>query len=329
MKEALFQESGQSSVKCTLCPNECSIQDGKFGTCQVRVNSKGILYTTIYGSISSSSLDPVEKKPLYHFYPGRNIFSIGTFGCNMKCPYCQNWTISQKSMGNSEWWSPEQAAELSGARNSIGIAYTYSEPLIWYEYVMDTAREVHHRGGKNVLVTNGFINSRPLTDILPHIDAMNIDLKTFSDDTYKKIHKGRLKDVQRTIEMSLEAGVHVEVTTLVVTGINDTMDELTGMSRYLLSLDPHIPWHLSRYFPQYNYHEPATDEGFMEQVVTMAREQLKYVYTGNMYMEGGGDSRCHQCGSLLVERTGYSVHVTGLEGDRCSSCGADVPFIVS
>jgi pyruvate formate lyase activating enzyme len=246
----------------------------------------------------------------------------------MKCPYCQNWHISQDVNARASFYSPEQIVNAALECNSIGIAYTYSEPVIWIEFVMDTAALAASKGLKNVLVTNGYINSKPLSELLKTTDAMNIDLKSFKEETYKKINKAGLADIKNTIEASFKNGCHVEVTTLIVTGVNDTMDEMMGIADFISSIDKNIPWHISRYYPNYKYDKPETDINFILEVYKAASSRLNFVYTGNIpYNSAGSDTKCFSCGSILIRRRGYSTEIAGLNGAICRKCGTDVKII--
>ncbi len=314
-----------SKVRCLLCPHNCTIVENAAGVCGVRKNIGGVLYTEIYGKVTAVAMDPIEKKPLYHFYPGSRILSIGTRGCNMKCFYCQNWHISQDVLARATDYTPEQIVQNAHENKSIGIAYTYSEPLIWFEFVMDTSRLARKSGLKNVLVTNGFVNSAPLDEMLPLIDAMNVDLKTFRDETYRRVQKGRLEDVCATIKRSHAAGCHVEVTTLVVTGVNDTMDEMRDIISFIESVDKTIPWHISRYYPNYKYDAPATDIRFIMDVCREASAKLSFVYCGNVPgSQVGSATKCPSCGTEVISRSGYHVTVEHVKNGRCAHCGADL-----
>ncbi len=329
IKEALFYEKNGSDVKCLLCPHNCKVLPGKSGICGVRSNHDGILKTEIYGMVTGSSLDPIEKKPLYHFYPGSSIFSIGTRGCNMKCPYCQNWHISQNLKARASYYSPQQIVEAALNSNSIGIAYTYSEPVIWIEYVLDASRLAAAKGLKNVLVTNGYINKEPLDELLKTTHAMNIDLKTFKEDTYKKIHKAGLADIKASIETAFSKGCHIEITTLIVTGVNDDMDEMMAIADYIASIDKNIPWHISRYYPNYKYDKPETSLDFLLGVYKAASGKLNFVYTGNIpYNASGSDTVCSSCGNVLIRRKGYSIEIKGMKNNKCGKCGHDAEIII-
>ena len=331
MKQAMFWEGiGNDRVLCLLCPQKCVIADGKRGFCRVRQNNGGVLYTVNYAQVSSYSIDPIEKKPLYHFYPGSHIFSVGTFGCNLRCGFCQNWSIAHGDPP-SVTFSPEQlaaaAAEEDGGSNSIGIAYTYSEPFMWYEYVYDTAKLARDSGLKNVLVTNGFINPEPLKKILPFIDAMNIDVKGFSDSYYNETCVGELHPVLRTVETA-SAYCHVEITTLLVTGLNDSKEEIARLADWLAGINKDIPLHLSRYFPNYKMELPPTPLYVMEEARDEALRKLNYVYLGNIPGSEASSTYCPECGALLIDRRGYRAMETGLENQKCRKCGRDIAIIL-
>lgn len=275
-----------SKVKCGLCPHNCELAAGQVGFCRTRRNQEGRIQSLNYGQVTSLALDPIEKKPLYHFQPGSAILSLGSFGCNMACCFCQNHTISQ---GGAEevrgQLSPEQLVELAQEttmkHGSIGVAFTYNEPLLSYEYLLDTAPLLQQAGQRVVLVTNGQIEAEPLQALLPYVDAMNIDLKTFSADHYEKLG-GSLAAAQRTIELAAKAGVHVEVTTLVVPGISDDTEAFVREVAWLASISPELPLHLSRYFPRYKYAEPVTPLEKLQEFREIAAKKLKHVYLGNV-----------------------------------------------
>ena len=271
---------------CNLCPHHCALAEGQVGFCHTRRNEGGQINSLNYGRVTSLAIDPIEKKPLYHFYPGSVILSLGSFGCNMACPFCQNHTISQGGEQEVRWQiSPEQLVELaqetSQQHGSIGVAFTYNEPLLSYEYLRDTLPLLRQAGQKAVLVTNGQIEEEPLRELLPYVDAMNIDLKTFADKTYAKLG-GSLRAAQRTIQMAAEAGVHVEVTTLVVPGISDDINEFCAEVDWLAGVNREIPLHLSRYFPRYQYKASATQLDKLYELQRIAQKRMKYVYLGNV-----------------------------------------------
>lgn len=333
MKEAKFfeRESATCRVTCLLCPHHCHIEEGKTGICRVRKNTGGTLYALTYGKISSLALDPIEKKPLYHFYPGREILSIGSVGCNFRCPFCQNWHISQ--VGVEEFplrnVTPEMLLEVAKREGSIGISFTYNEPFIWWEFVYDVALRFRKEGLKTVLVTNGYVEREPLEELLPLIDAMNIDLKSIDEDFYRKHCKARLSPVLATIEASWKTGVHIELTHLVVTGLNDTLEGIQRLVDWIAALSPTIPLHISRYFPAYELSHPPTPLPFLEEAFAIAREKLSFVYLGNVWDERKSSTFCPSCGNVIIVRQGYNVRIVGLDGSRCRFCGVNLPFVVS
>lgn len=288
LKEAMYYEKLQDgNVRCVLCPHNCLIKPGGIGICGVRKNTEGILYSLIYGKVSSIAFDPIEKKPLYKFHPGTYILSAGSVGCNFRCPFCQNYSISMTSIEKAET-ADITSEQLVGKalsmvpQGNIGIAYTYNEPTIWYEYVYETAKLAREKGLLNVLVTNGFINQEPLENILPYIDAMNIDLKGYSESFYRDIAKGKLESVKATISAASKK-CHVEVTTLVIPGLNDSPEEMREMASWLASLSPDIPLHLSRFFPRYNMQDrPMTPLNTLTDLQSIASEYLNNVYIGNV-----------------------------------------------
>lgn len=272
-------------VFCELCPKGCSIRSGHRGFCRVRENREDKLFSLNYGKVSSSALDPMEKKPLYHFYPGSLILSLGTVGCNLRCGFCQNWQIAHEDPQTQEL-SPEQAVQLTLEQKAkglpcVGIAYTYSEPLMWYEYVYDTSRQAQEKGLKNVLVTNGYVLEEPLRKLLPYIDAMNIDVKAFTDKYYQDHCLGHLEPVKRTVEIASKH-CHVELTTLLVPGLNDSAEEINHLVDWVAGLNPDIPLHLSRYFPNYKFDLPTTPVEVMQRAYAIAKEKLNHVYLGNL-----------------------------------------------
>ncbi len=328
MIKALYWEvEADQRVRCHLCPHHCRIPEGRRGICQIRENREGILYALTYNRVSSVHMDPIEKKPLYHFFPGRDILSIGSVGCNLKCAFCQNWEISQIGFENSlTVMDPKKIVALAQSQQSIGVAYTYNEPFIWWEYVRDTSRAVRDTHLKNVLVTNGYIESDPLREILPLIDAMNIDLKAMDEHFYRSICGGSLAPVLQTIETSYQHGVHIEVTNLLVTGLNDSRDQIHKLVDYIAGLSPDIPLHFSRYFPAYRLEAPPTNLTILKEAYAIAREKLHYVYLGNMGSAEGQMSYCSQCGQPVIHRYGYQVELDGFLNGYCRYCGTFFPL---
>lgn len=282
-----------------------------------------------YGRISSSAVDPVEKKPLYHFRPGSRVFSIGFTGCNLVCPFCQNWSISQAPDAPSEYVSPEDAVRAARASRCSLIAYTYSEPLVHIEYVLDCMRAAHKAGLENVLVTNGHALEDPAREVLDLTDAANVDLKTWDPVWYRIELGGDLETVRRFLTLAAER-THLEVTTLVVPGGSDSEEGIRGIAGFISSLSPDIPLHLSAYHPQFNYDKPPTPKSLLERLARIARERLKYVYLGNV--PGADNSFCPECGAVLVRREGYRVSTENLRGRgrtaaECAVCGSPVPIL--
>jgi pyruvate formate lyase activating enzyme len=325
-REALYYEKREDGrVQCRLCPHNCIIAEDKRGICRVRENRSGTLHTLIYGEVSSVAMDPIEKKPLYHFHPGSSILSIGTVGCSFRCKFCQNYSISQNVDHPTRFYEPEDLVDIAEERDSIGIAYTYTEPLIWFEYVLDCCRAARDRGLKNVFVTNGYINTEPLSELLPHADAFNIDLKSMNEDFYRSIVGGKLQGVLDTIkEISAHRDILMEITTLVIPGHNDSDEEMEGLTGFLASLRPDIPYHLSAYYPMYQFNAPPTPIETLTHLKEVAERKLQYVYLGNI--SGPTNTQCHNCGAMLVERRGYRVHLGRVESGKCTSCGAPVPI---
>lgn len=283
MKEALYYEKlDNKKVHCRLCPHECMIADGKRGFCGVRVNSAGTLYSEIYGKMTSMALDPIEKKPLYRYHPGEYILSLGTKGCNFRCDFCQNWQISQEMDARLEEITSDQIIRKAKELKSFGIAYTYNEPFIWFEFVLETAKLAAANGLENVLVTNGYVNPKPLDEILPYIGAMNIDLKSMDEDFYKKTCKATLKPVLDTIKRSVRS-CHVEVTSLLIPTLNDSEDCVRRLVDWVYeNAGAETPLHFSRYFPCYKMKIAPTPFETLKMAERIAKEKLKYVYLGNV-----------------------------------------------
>lgn len=326
-REALFYEREKDVLVCHLCPHACRIKPEKRGICRSRLSSQGKLWAINYGKTTSLALDPIEKKPLYHFHPGRQIISIAPNNCNMACPYCQNWKISQEEV-STQFISPEMLVNIMKDHNSFGVSYTYTEPLVWYEYLLDAGALVRKEGGKNVLVTNGLINEEPLRKLLPLIDAMNIDLKIIDNEIYRTTLKGDLSTVKRTIEIAHQY-CHVEITNLLVTGLNDKKKDIKALIEYIMSVSKSIPLHFSRYYPNYRYEQPPTLVKKLEYAFKTAKEMgMQYVYLGNVPSEEGSNTYCPACQALLIERMYYQAMITGMKGAKCKKCGEKINIVV-
>ncbi len=329
MKPAmLFEPAEEKKVICGLCRHRCRIPDQKSGICQVRQNRDGQLYTRAYGRVIAAHVDPIEKKPFYHFLPGSSAYSIGTAGCNFACGFCQNWQISQAvEQGDQPLpgkpMAPEQIVENAVANNCRSIAYTYTEPTIFFEYAFDTARLARNRGLKNIFVSNGYMTTQAIDTIQPFLDAVNVDLKAMNAPFYKEICKGRLAPVLDNIRYIRKAGIWLEITTLIVPDANDSEEELRETAAFIADVDPDIPWHISRFHPDYQYTgTPPTPLSVMEHAHAIGKEQgLNYVYMGNI-LQADNDTCCPQCGQKVIERSGRQV-TTGLtDKNSCPGCGA-------
>ncbi len=312
-------------VQCDVCPRECKLHEGQAGLCFVRSREDDQIVLTTYGRSSGFCVDPIEKKPLYHFHPGAPILSVGFVGCSFSCGFCQNHTISQRVDAPTDFVSPEDLVSAAVRQRSFGIAYTYSEPLIHFEYVLDCARLARTAGLANVLVTNGFLNPEPAEELLPLVDAANIDLKAWDPEFYRTEVGGKLEEVKRFIAQAAPK-IHVEVTTLVIPGKNDTAEQIEGIAGFVASVDPGIPLHLSCYYPMYKYTIPATPPETVYRLADVARRHLKFVYVGNVGADSS-DTACPGCGAVLVHRVGYRVRVDGIRDGACTKCGAKVPIV--
>jgi pyruvate formate lyase activating enzyme len=324
---------GEHKVLCKLCPNNCTIPDGKSGLCRTRMNIGEKLYSTVYGYPCSINLDPIEKKPLYHFFPGQKILSIGTFGCNLFCRGCQNFDITRHDttlgMAGLKYYAPEDIVDLALRNNVKMIAYTYNEPTIFFEYMIDIARVAKKHGIKNVIVSNGYINPEPLKELCKYIDAANIDLKGMTDTFYKKYCGVKLEPVLETIKYIHSKDVWLELTNLLVTRFNDDKEDVENLCDWIMkNLGGDVPLHFSRFYPYYHAKEiPSTPEKSLDMAKDIAiRKGIKYVYIGNLgFLD---NTHCHKCGSILIERDYGQSSVKGLDKKNlCIKCGAQLPGI--
>ncbi len=334
MKEAkLYEKLPENKVRCHLCAHYCLIAEGKKGVCQVRENQGGTLYTLVYGRAIAAHIDPIEKKPLMHFYPGTTAYSVATVGCNFHCQWCQNWDISQmvreRQLIMGEEASPAQivsAAKRAGCRS---LAYTYTEPTIFFEYAYDTARLAHEAGLSNVYVTNGYMTAEMLDAFHPYLDAANVDLKAFRDSTYQKYVGARLQPVLDALKKMKELGIWVEVTTLIIPGINDSDEELRDAANFVANeLGTETPWHISRFFPTYKMTNlPRTPLETLRRAQEIGQETgLRYIFVGNA--PGEANTVCHKCGKMLIRRSGYLILEKNIQPDgSCPKCGTPVAGI--
>jgi len=323
---ASFQQSQPDGlVRCLLCPHHCTLSEGHAGLCRVRVVRGGELVTTVYGRADALHLDPIEKKPLFHFLPGSSILSLATVGCNLRCSFCQNYTLSQvgTALGGGEPLTPAQVVRLAEAQGARSIAYTYSEPTIFYEYARAISDEAAAAGLRNVIVSNGYIEQRPLAEWMPALHAANIDVKFPDDARYRRHTGGTLGPVLATLSALWEAGRWAEATTLVIPGLNDSDADLATIARRLVAISPDLPWHVSRFHPTFKLTDrPATDPATLARALEIGHaEGLRYVYPGNVFGTDGENTRCPTCDALVIERSGYVVTPRALDGNRCAACG--------
>lgn len=326
----LYQVVDDKKVHCFLCHHHCRIADSKLGVCGVRENREGTLYTHAYGEVISANIDPIEKKPLYHFLPGTSSFSIATAGCNFRCGFCQNWQISQISKRkvpdlSGYQLSPEDIVVKAKETQCQSISYTYTEPTIFFEYAYDTAKLAKKEGLFNIFVTNGYMTSEALETINPYLDACNVDLKSFREDFYKKICHGHLEPVLDSIRLMRRLNIWVEITTLVIPDENDDEKELTDIARFIAEVDTGIPWHISRFHPDYQFTDSrATPLELLRKAYSIGKnEGLKFIYIGNLPGESL-DTVCPHCHKPVIRRRGLSVKENNMKDSRCPHCGEPI-----
>ena len=316
----------EQAIRCELCPRHCVIRPGSRGFCGHRANEDGALIAAEYGRVAALGIDPIEKKPLYHFHPGAVILSAGANGCNLACKFCQNWHLSG-GHARADFLAPASLAPRGAAGGSIGVAFTYNEPTIWFEYILDNARLLREQGLAVVLVTNGYLEPEPWDELCQWVDAMNVDVKG-DDEFYRGLTGGRLAPVRRNVEAAHRAGVHIEVTNLLVTGANDRPEQIGEMVEWLADLSTDIPLHLSRYFPQHEWTAPATPTDTMLAAWELARSRLPFVYVGNISFFGSVDTVCPASDRPVIKRLGYRVDRLALtRANTCSHCGAHLPIV--
>ncbi|MBU1122612.1 MAG: AmmeMemoRadiSam system radical SAM enzyme [Candidatus Omnitrophota bacterium] len=337
MKEALFyKKSDDKNVDCFLCNHFCNIKNGQVGICGARLNKDGALYSLNYAQLVAFNIDPIEKKPLFHFFPGTTAYSIASIGCNFKCGFCQNWQISQAQEAKELQMktvsvSAKDLVRQAKSRQCQSISYTYTEPTIYFEFAYDCAVLAKDKGVYNNFVTNGYISKDALKSISPYLDAANVDLKSFREEFYHKICKAKLKPVLETITLMKELGIWVELTTLVIPGQNDSDSELFAIAAFIAALDKNIPWHISCFHPSYKFdHRIATALSVLEKAYLIGKEKgLKYVYLGNVHTDYGENTYCPSCSGMVIERMSFSIKQNHIEGGKCGHCGEAIAGMFS
>jgi len=334
IKEAKFyKKEKDDQVFCFLCNHRCRITSGKYGICGVRQNQEGNLKTLVYGEVIAAHVDPIEKKPLYHYLPGSLAFSIATVGCNFRCSFCQNWQISQSNKKNGlnlagESYLPADIVKAAQRQGCQSISYTYTEPTIYYEFAFDTARLAKDAGLGNSFVTNGYMTLEALKEIKPYLDAANVDLKSFNEGFYRKMCGAHLQPVLDSIRTMKELGIWVEITTLLIPGQNDATEELKELAVFIAGIDKDIPWHISRYHPDFKYSDsPATPVDSLRKAYRIGKEEgLHYIYIGNVIGESEA-TVCPECGKVLIQRSGYHTSKRKITNSQCEYCGAKIAGI--
>jgi len=320
-----YSRIGNHKVKCELCPHLCEIANGKRGICRVRENRDGFLLSLNYNRLVAANIDPIEKKPLFHFFPGSQSYSIAAIGCNFRCLHCQNWTISQVKgdIIKGEEIFPEKVVQSALNNNCLSISYTYTEPTIYYETAYDISVLAHERGLKNIFVTNGYINPDPLNHIAPYLDAANIDLKSMNEDFYQKICGAKLKPVLERIKQYYQLGIWIEITTLIIPGYNDNEEELKEIAEFIASIDKGISWHVTAFYPTYQLNDaPPTAMSTLRQACQIGKDKgLHYVYQGNIGQ--GEDTYCPSCGKKIISRNYFSIDNKIID-DKCPFCGEKI-----
>ena len=326
-----YKKLANRAVRCTLCRHRCIIREGESGICRIRVNKEGKLYSLVYGYPIALHIDPIEKKPLFHFLPGSNALSIATVGCNFRCKFCQNWDISQlpRDYNRVEGYkvSPEEVVGAALRSGSTIISYTYTEPTIFFEYALDISKLAVKKGIKNTFVTNGYVTEEALKDITPYLHGANIDLKSMNPKFYASVVGARLNEVLDGIKTYKKFGIWLEITTLIIPRYNDSEDELREIARFIRDeLGDGTPWHVSRFYPAYKFkHVPSTQISAVRRAREIGLEEgLKYVYTGNIPGNAGEDTHCPSCGEVLIRRWGFSVVEYNITNGKCRFCGEKI-----
>jgi pyruvate formate lyase activating enzyme len=329
----LYEKIADQRVHCNLCAHKCIIKPGRRGVCGVRENRDGILYSLVYGTLIAEHIDPIEKKPFFHVYPGSKSYSIAAVGCNFNCEFCQNHEISQMPRSTlmimGEDIPPAEIVARAKESGSKTIAYTYTEPTVYFELAFETAKLAQAEGIKNVFVSNGFMTPQAIATITPFLAAANVDLKSFRDDFYKKQCGAKLQPVLECLQKMKEAGIWVEITTLLIPALNDSDEELKDIADFIAGLGKETPWHISRFHPQFKMlHTPVTPVSALERAREIGkRAGLKYVYSGNVPGDEGETTYCVQCSSRLIERYGFRIVNNNLKGNKCHRCGTELEGI--
>lgn len=332
-KAKYWGEEKDKKVKCNLCPRKCVISPDDYGYCRARKNIDGELYSIAYAETTAANPDPIEKKPLYHFHPGTRVFSMSTAGCTFECKHCQNWRLSQSSPEeiSTKRITPEDAIKRTKRSNCSGIAYTYGEPVIWFEYALDTAKLAHKEGFYNVFVTNGYMNLEPWNEIKPYLDGLNVDVKAFNDEFYRDVcGVPSVEPVLETCEWAVKNGIHLEITNLIIPDENDGSENIRGLCKWISEdLDPSVPVHFSRFSPMYKMQDkPSTPVETLEKAFEIAKEEgLKHVYVGNVPGHRGNNTFCPNCDELLISRRGFSVTENNIQNGKCPNCGAKINIV--
>jgi len=331
MKEAMLYEKLEGdAVRCNLCQHRCRIEEGKLGICAVRRNQGGVLYSLVYGKAIATHTDPIEKKPLFHFQPGSSSYSIATVGCNFHCSFCQNSDIAHmpRNLGRiiGKDLSPEEVVRSAQTGDCRSIAYTYTEPTVFFEYAFDIARLARKAGLKNVFVSNGYMTPEAIETIAPFLDGINVDLKAFDDGIYRKYMGGELEKMLESTRALFKAGIWMEITTLIIPTVNDTSEQISGIASFIAELSPDIPWHVNRYHPSYKFTSaPPTPLAALKTAEEIGREKgIRHIYIGNVWGEAGENTMCWNCGEILIRRSGFRVMENRIEDGKCPDCGAAI-----
>jgi len=327
-----YAKMENADVKCSLCNHRCQIGEGKHGICGVRENMGGTLYAATYGKVSAEAVDPIEKKPLFHYLPGTLSYSLGGIGCNFHCRHCQNWHISRAKLHEAHLVAlpPEEGVARAIGSGSASISWTYNEPTIWHEYTLDMGTLARAQGLGTIYVTNGYITEEALRELAPMLGAFRVDLKAFTDDFYKKICGAHLQPVLDSAALAQELGMHVETVTLVIPGLNDRMEEIEALIRWVIdNLGPETPMHFSRFHPDYQMTDlAATSVATLEKIYTRAKDLgLRFPYLGNVYNHQYENTYCPACGTVLIERQGFTSRFVALDGQHCGKCGEPIEIV--